>query len=78
MEKRWQWEWFWLEAKIKADFLGCGIPCYAPFPIEDMAEIMTKDKKAEGGRIHFVLPKAIGEVAVCDMTVEEALAILRA
>ena len=67
-----------LEAKIMADLLGCGIPCYAPFPIEDMAEIMTKDKKVEGGRIHFVLPKAIGEVAVCDMTVEEALAILRA
>lgn len=67
-----------LEAKIKADLLGCGIPCYAPFPIEDMAEIMAKDKKAEGGRIHFVLPKAIGEVTVCDMTVEEALAILRA
>jgi 3-dehydroquinate synthetase len=32
---------------------------------------MKKDKKAEGDKIHFVLPKAIGEVETVALTVEE-------
>ena len=35
-----------------------------------MAQVMTKDKKAEGGKIHFVLPRSVGEVDVVDLTVE--------
>ena len=45
------------------------------FPIKDMAEAMTKDKKAEDGKVHFILPRAIGDVVVHDMTVEEAVAM---
>ena len=41
-----------------------------------MAEAMTKDKKAEGGKVHFILPCAVGDVVVHDMTVEEAVALL--
>ena len=41
-----------------------------------MAEAMNKDKKAEGGKVHFILPRAIGDVVVHDMTVEDVVALL--
>jgi 3-dehydroquinate synthetase len=41
-----------------------------------MAEVMKKDKKAEGDKIHFVLPKFVGEVEIVDLTVEEVLALM--
>jgi 3-dehydroquinate synthetase len=42
-----------------------------------MAGIMKKDKKAEGRKVHFVLPKAIGDVEIVDLTVEEVVALLK-
>mgnify|MGYP003303921168 CR=1 FL=1 len=36
-----------------------------------------KDKKAEGGKIHFVLPKAVGDVEIVDLTVEEVIRFLK-
>jgi 3-dehydroquinate synthetase len=41
-----------------------------------MAEIMSKDKKAEGGRVHFVLIREIGDVVLYDLTVEEVCRLL--
>jgi 3-dehydroquinate synthetase len=41
-----------------------------------MTEAMRKDKKAEEGKVHFVLPLAIGNVEVVDMTVEEVLGLM--
>jgi 3-dehydroquinate synthetase len=41
-----------------------------------MTEVMKKDKKAEGDRIHFVLPKYVGEVEIVDLTVDEVLALM--
>ena len=38
-----------------------------------MAEIMCKDKKAEGAKVHFVLPADIGDVRIVDMSVEEVV-----
>jgi len=38
---------------------------------------MKKDKKAEGGKIHFVLPKAVGDVKIVDLTVEEVIRLLK-
>ena len=35
-----------------------------------------KDKKAEGGKVHFVLPAAVGDVRIVDMTVEEVVGLL--
>lgn len=66
-----------LEAKISNDLWDCDIPCYCPYSIEEMAETMKKDKKAEGGRIHFVLPKAIGEVEVVALTLEEVCGLMK-
>ena len=66
-----------LSQKIETDLWECGIPCVPPFALEDMAEVMRRDKKAENGKIRFVLPRAIGDVMVHSMTVEEALAYLK-
>ena len=60
-----------LEGRLSSDLWDCNIPCFCPYTIEEMAEAMKKDKKAEGSRIHFVLPKAIGEVETVALTVEE-------
>lgn len=65
-----------LEAKISNGLWDCDIPCYCPYSIEEMAETMKKDKKAEGGKVHFVLPKAIGEVEVVALTVEEVCRLM--
>lgn len=60
-----------MEAKVETDLMNCGIPCDSPFTLEAMAEVMAKDKKAEGGKIHFIVPKAIGDVQVVDLTLEQ-------
>lgn len=65
-----------LEAKISNDLWDCNIPCYCPYSIDEMAQIMKKDKKAEGGKVHFVLPKAIGEVEMVALTVEEVCRLM--
>ena len=66
-----------LEAKVSSDLWDADIPCYCPYSIEEMAETMKKDKKAEGGKIHFVLPKAVGDVEIVDLTVEEVIRLLK-
>lgn len=66
-----------LEAKISNDLWDADIPCYCPYTVEEMAETMKKDKKAEGGKIHFVLPKAVGDVKIVDLTVEEVIRLLK-
>ena len=45
--------------------------------MEEMAEAMKKDKKAEGGKIRFVLPKEIGKVESVAMTIEEVADLLK-
>jgi 3-dehydroquinate synthase len=66
-----------LEAKVSNDLWDCDIPCYCPYSIEEMAETMKKDKKAEGSAIHFVLPKSIGEVETVELTVEEVCRLMK-
>lgn len=65
-----------LAAKLKADFIKAGLPTELPFPLEDLAAAMLKDKKAEGGKVHFVLIRTIGDVYTEDMTVAEAISRL--
>lgn len=60
-----------LASRIAADLTSCGICAESPFPVEEMADAMSKDKKAEGGKVHFVLPHEIGAVAVVDLSVDE-------
>ncbi len=63
--------------KIETELWDCNIPCYCPYSIEEMAPHMKKDKKAEGGKVHFVVPRGIGDVVVEDLTVEEAIGLLK-
>lgn len=65
-----------LEDRISTDLWDCNIPCFCPYSIEEMAAIMSKDKKAEGGKVHFVLPKAVGEVETVALTVEEVCRLM--
>lgn len=59
--------------KLEDDFFACGLPISNPFRVPDMATAMKKDKKAEGGKVHFVLPSFIGDVRVVDLTVDEVI-----
>ena len=63
-------------AAIERDLENCLLLIINPYSIKDMAEAMTKDKKAEDGKVRFILPCAVGDVVVHDMTVEEAVALL--
>ena len=65
-----------LYQRFEDDFLAVGLPINCPYKMADMAELMVKDKKAEGGKIHFVLPAAVGDVRVVDMSVDEVVALM--
>lgn len=65
-----------LADKLRLDFRQAGLPTELPFPLESLSDAMLKDKKAEGGKIHFVLIRAIGDVYTEDMTVADAIAEL--
>lgn len=65
-----------LYQRFEDDFLAVGLPINCPYKMEDMVEAMSKDKKAEGGKIHFVLPAAVGDVRIVDLTLEEVLSMM--
>jgi 3-dehydroquinate synthetase len=65
-----------LAKRMKADFRSCGLPIDCPFSIDEMADSMKKDKKAEGGRVHFILPQAIGDVVIVDLTVQQVVELM--
>ncbi|MBP5302791.1 MAG: 3-dehydroquinate synthase [Bacteroidales bacterium] len=65
-----------LADRLSEDFSRAGLPTALPFPLATLADAMLKDKKAEGGKVHFVLIKSIGDVYTEDMTVAEAIAKL--
>ena len=64
-------------AALENDLESCLLLIFNPYDIQDMSDAMTKDKKAEDGKIHFILPRAIGDVVVHDMTVEEVVTLLK-
>ena len=66
-----------LAATLEADFRACMMPVDCPFTIEEMAPIMTKDKKAEDGIIHFVLPLSIGNVITLDLTATHVAELMK-
>lgn len=63
-------------AALERDLDATLLLIYNPFSINDMAEAMRKDKKAEGGKVHFVIPRAIGNVVMHDLTVDEVVELL--
>lgn len=66
-----------LADRLETDFRACGLPVDSPFLMDVMAESMRNDKKAEGGKIHFILPRAVGDVVIHDLSVEEARLLLQ-
>ncbi len=66
-----------MEARLTQDFTTVGLPVACPYPLETLAAAMDKDKKAEGGLVHFVLPERIGSVVIRDLTVDEAIKTLK-
>lgn len=48
------------------------------WPADDLIAIMRRDKKAQAGRLRFVLPKKLGEVAVFDDVSERDVAAVLA
>ena len=66
-----------LAAKIKQDFRACGLLVDCPYSITQMAEAMKKDKKAEGGKVHFIVPREIGKVEIVDLTVDEVVKLMK-
>lgn len=53
-----------LAARLREDFVSCGLPVDLPYDDSELMEAVTKDKKAEGGKINFVLIEKIGKVTV--------------
>ena len=62
--------------RLKADFEACGMTVECPFKVKDLASAMRKDKKAEGGIVHFVLPLEIGNVQTRDLPPEDVVKLL--
>lgn len=62
-----------LEDRLRKDFLACGLPVDCPYGVDVLADSMGKDKKAEGGIVHFVLPLAVGKVETRDLSVAEVV-----
>ena len=65
-----------LAARLEADWKACGLPTGVPFDPAALTAAMTKDKKAEGDSIHFVLPTHIGQVEIREISAADATALL--
>lgn len=66
-----------MESSLAIDLCDCGLYPECPYEIEEMAEIMCRDKKAEGGSVHFILMREIGDVVSYTMTVDEVVKLLK-
>lgn len=49
---------------LKADFLKAGLPVDCPWSLKELLPYMKKDKKAEAGKMNFVLIREIGDVII--------------
>ena len=65
-----------LSERLAEDWKTCGLPVDIPFPITEMRSVMTKDKKAEGGKVHFILIRKIGAVCSRELEVSQAADLL--
>lgn len=66
-----------LTERVVSDMKNCGLPVECPFQITEMAQAMKKDKKAEGSKVHFVLPRAIGDVVTVALSVDEVVDLMK-
>lgn len=56
-----------LADRIEADLAACRLPTVLPCPEEEIEQALWKDKKAEDGKLHFVLIEKIGKVIIKDL-----------
>ena len=56
-----------LSARLEADFKACGLPVECPYPLDVLAEAISKDKKSTGSKVAFVLPVVPGEVIIREL-----------
>lgn len=67
-----------LADRLIADFTACGLPVACPYPIGSLSEAMSKDKKADGNAVNFVLIHSLGDVRIEKMPVSAAVLGLKA
>lgn len=60
-----------LRARLERDFKAIGLPTECPYTLKEMSDAMSKDKKAEGDRINFILPAKIGSVKIVKINIEQ-------
>ena len=65
-----------LAAQLEADFAAVGLPTACPVSPEEMRQAIAKDKKADGGSVHFVLIRDIGKVEVRLLPVDTIIQLL--
>lgn len=65
-----------MEKMIDKSMTDSDIRCHCPYSVQEMADIMRKDKKSEGGKVHFVLPRAVGDVETVELSVEEVVVLM--
>lgn len=66
-----------LSEKLMGDFRACGLPVSCPYPVGMLSEAMKKDKKAENGKVHFVLIHGIGDVRIEDIAVSDVVSWIK-
>ena len=66
-----------LEGSVAIDLCDCGLYPESPYSIDEMAEHMLKDKKAEAGKVHFVLLREVGDVTTYALSVDEVVKLLK-
>ena len=62
-----------LAERLKADLKACGLPVECPYSMSEMADAISKDKKADNGTIRFIVPRSIGHVEELPIKTEELI-----
>ena len=65
-----------LAAQLEADLAAVGLPTVCPVSPSEMRQAIAKDKKADGGSVHFVLIRDIGKVEIRLMPVDTIIQLL--
>lgn len=61
---------------LEDDFRSCGLKTVCPFPVADLVDAMSSDKKSSGDQISFILPERVGSVVIRPLTAGRAAALL--
>ena len=57
-----------LAPRLREDFRQAGLPTDCPYPLAVLTEAMTKDKKAVGRKVNFILLRTVGDVTMKEVT----------